>query len=51
METDSFLATKVDAEIKGAEIVKTEWTTDDGCVVTVRMPKSRLKALGLKMIK
>ncbi len=51
METDSLLATKVDAEIKGAEIIKTEWTADDGCLVTLRLPKNRLKAMGLKMIK
>ncbi len=50
METDSVIATKIDAEIKGAEIVKTEWTNDDGCVVTLRLPKRRLKALGLKLI-
>ncbi len=51
LETDSLLATKVDAEIKGAEIIRTEWTSDDGCLVTLRLPKNRLKAMGLKMIK
>ena len=51
METDSLLTTKINAEIKGAEIVKTEWTADDGCVVTLKLPKKRLKAMGLKMIK
>jgi len=50
METDSVIATKIDAEIKGAEIVKTQWTNDDGCVVTLRLPKKRLKAMGLKLI-
>lgn len=50
METDSVIATKIDAEIKGAEVVKTEWTNDDGCVVTLRLPKKRLKAMGLKLI-
>ncbi|MDI6640700.1 MAG: hypothetical protein QME68_00095 [Elusimicrobiota bacterium] len=50
IETDSVLATKIDAEIKGAEIVKTEYTSDDGCVVTLRLPKRRLKMLGLKII-
>jgi hypothetical protein len=49
METDSLLATKVDAEIKGAEIVKSEWTADDGCVCTIRLPKTRLKMLGLNV--
>ncbi len=51
METDSLLATKINGEIKGAEIVKTEWTADDGCIVTLKLPKKRLKAMGLKMIK
>jgi len=51
IETDSLLATKIDAEIRGAEIVKTEWTADDGCVITLKLPKKRLKAMGLKMIK
>ncbi len=50
METDSLLASKINAEIKGAEIVKAEWTADDGCVVTLKLPKKRLKAMGLKMI-
>jgi hypothetical protein len=49
IETDSVLATKIDAEIKGAEIVKTEWTADDGCVSTLRLPKTRLKSLGLNV--
>jgi hypothetical protein len=47
IETDSLLATKIDAEIKGAQIVKSEWTADDGCVVTIRLPKKRLKMIGL----
>lgn len=48
METDSLLATKIDAVIKGAQVVRTEWTNDDGCVVVLRLPKSALKDLGLK---
>jgi len=49
METDSVLQTKVDAAIKGAEIVKTEWTNDDGCVVTVHLEKRRLQdMMGVK---
>jgi len=39
METDSVLQTKIDAAIKGAEIIKTEWTNDDGALVTIRLPK------------
>jgi hypothetical protein len=50
MATDSLLSSKIDAEIKGAEIVKTEWTKDDGCIITLKLPKKRLKAMGLKMI-
>jgi len=42
METDSVLQTKIDAAIKGAEIVKSEWTNDDGCLVTIRLDKKRL---------
>jgi hypothetical protein len=49
LETDSLLATKIDAEIKGAEVVKSEWTNDDGCVITLRLPKKRLKDMGLKL--
>ncbi len=50
IETDSLLATKIDAIIKGAQIVRTEWTTDDGCVVVLRLPKKALKDMGLKII-
>ena len=49
METDSVLQTKIDAAIKGAEIVKTEWTNDDGCVVTLRLDTKRLQdMMGVK---
>lgn len=49
METDSVLQTKIDAAIKGAEIVKSEWTNDDGCLVTIRVPKKRLaEMMGVK---
>ena len=47
METDSQLETNVKAIIKGAEIVKTEWTKDDGCVVTLHLDKKRLSDSGL----
>jgi len=49
IETDSLLATKIDAVIKGAQVVRTEWTSDDGCVVVLKLPKSMLKELGLKI--
>ena len=45
METDSKLQTAIDAELKGAEEVKYEWTGDDGCVVTLRLDKTRLEKL------
>ena len=49
IETDSLLATKIDAVIKGAQVIRTEWTADDGCVVILKLPKSMLKELGLKL--
>ena len=45
IETDSNLESKIKAVIAGAEIVKSEYTNDNGCVVTVRLPKSRLEQL------
>lgn len=50
IETDSLLETRIKDTIKGAEIVKTEWTNDDGCVVTLRLPKKRIEdVLGKKV--
>ena len=49
VETDSKLQIIIDAEIKGAEEVKYEWTGDDGCVVTMRLDKRRLaKMMGVQ---
>lgn len=45
VETDSVLQTKINAAIKGAEIVKSEWTNDDGCLVTLRLDKKRLEEM------
>jgi hypothetical protein len=45
METDSKLQTSINEVIKGAEIVKTEWTKDDGCVTTLRISKKRLESM------
>ncbi|HOW88950.1 MAG TPA: hypothetical protein PL037_01615 [Elusimicrobiales bacterium] len=50
LETDSVLATKIDAVIKGAQVVRTEWTGDDGCVVVLRLSKKALKESGLKLL-
>ena len=49
IETDSVLATKIDALIKGAQVVRTEWTSDDGCIVVLRLPKKILKEAGIKL--
>jgi len=50
METDSLLATNINAAIKGAQIVRSEWTADDGCVIVLRLGKKALKDMGLKML-
>ena len=49
METDSKLESYLKEVIKGAQIVKTEWTNDDGCVVTLRLDKKKLEGAGLKL--
>lgn len=49
LETDSVLATKIDAVIKGAQVVRSEWTADDGCVIVLRLSKKALKEAGLKI--
>jgi len=50
IETDSVLATKIDSVIKGAQVVRSEWTADDGCVVVLRLSKKALKEAGLKIV-
>ncbi|MBI5238853.1 MAG: hypothetical protein HY926_00130 [Elusimicrobia bacterium] len=45
LETDSLLAAKVHDAVRGAEVRKTEFTTDNGCVVTLRLSKRRLARL------
>ena len=45
IETDSSLETKILETIRGAEIVKSEFTADNGCVVTLRLPKRRLEEM------
>jgi len=49
IETDSVLATKISAVIKGAQVVRTEWTSDDGCIIVLRLSKKSLKESGLKL--
>ncbi len=49
IETDSKIETSVKETIKAAEVVKTEWTSDDGCVVTLRLDRKRLESqMGVK---
>jgi len=43
METDSRILSVVDDYIKGTEIIQTEWTEDDGCVVTLRLDRKRFE--------
>ncbi|MBI4369492.1 MAG: hypothetical protein HY547_04610 [Elusimicrobia bacterium] len=45
MATDSHLEAKLKESLSGAEIIKSEWTNDDGCVVTLRLPKKRLETM------
>ncbi len=45
METDSRLETTVKDTIRGAQIIKNEWTNDDGCVVTLRIERKRLESM------
>lgn len=45
LETDSILKARVLETIRGAEILRSEFTSDNGCVVTLRLPKQRLEKL------
>jgi hypothetical protein len=45
IETDSSLEASMQEAIRGAEIVRSEFTADNGCVVTLRLPKSRLERM------
>jgi hypothetical protein len=45
IETNSTLEASLKDAIRGAEIVKSEFTSDNGCVVTIRIPKKRLEEL------
>lgn len=50
LESDSALSARVSDVIRGAEIHKSEFTADNGCVVTLRLPKSVLeKSLGSRL--
>ena len=43
ISVDSELATRVHNSIRGARVLKSEFTEDGGCVVTVRLPKEELR--------
>ena len=45
LESDSQLDAQILDAIRGAEIVKSEFTSDNGCVVTLRLPKERLERM------
>lgn len=45
MEKDSTLEARLKETIRGAEIVKTEFTKDDGAIVTLRLLKKRLEQM------
>ena len=45
MEADSELSARVRDMVKGAEIVQSEFTSDNGCVVTLRLPKKRMERM------
>ncbi|MBI4350646.1 MAG: hypothetical protein HY550_04340 [Elusimicrobia bacterium] len=45
IETDGALETRLKETIRGAEVLKSEFTSDNGCVVTLRLPKDRVERL------
>lgn len=49
IETDSKLLASINATIKGAQVVRSNWTSDDGCVVTLKLSKKALRDMGLNM--
>lgn len=49
IETDSKIESYLKEVIKSAEIVKSEWTQDDGCVVTLRLDKRKIENPSVKL--
>lgn len=45
IEKDSTLEAKVMDAVRGAEVARSEFTSDGGCVVTLRLPKTRLERM------
>jgi hypothetical protein len=49
IEKDSTIETRLKETIRGAEVRKSEFTSDNGCVVTLRLSKQKLvKLMGVK---
>ncbi|MBI5245137.1 MAG: hypothetical protein HY922_15855 [Elusimicrobia bacterium] len=49
IEKDSNLEARIKDVLKGAEIVRSQFTSDNGCLVTLRLKKTRLeKMMGVK---
>lgn len=46
---DSTIETMVDGVVKGAEIVTSEFTDDDGCTVVLRIDKEQFKNMNLDL--
>ena len=49
IETDSMLAIRIESAIKDCQVIRSEWTADDGCVVILRLSKEVLRNKGLKI--
>lgn len=49
IQTDSMLATNINAVIKGAETIQEDYTNDDGCVVVLRISKQALRDMGVRV--
>ena len=45
IETDSKIETYLKEMIRSGEVVKTEWTKDDGCVVTYHLDKKKMESI------
>ncbi len=48
--TDGLLSTNVNASIKGATMVQEDYTSDDGCVVVLRLSKQAMKDQGIRLV-
>ncbi|MFA5161315.1 MAG: hypothetical protein WC421_03630 [Elusimicrobiales bacterium] len=46
---DSTLETRVNGAVRGAEVFSSEYMSDDGCTVIIRLPRSALSGLGITL--